>query len=72
MLLIKLYNEIYKTKVINIPSAPHWRTLEHYGGHLNILKFRDGFNKIEYEEHGEMKIPIFNSIRKLYEAKIKF
>ena len=72
-LLAKMYNSIMGTKTIVIGPAPHWRVLEQYGGHLNIIKFRDGFNKIDYECHGNTKpIPIFAPMGMLFEEKIKF
>jgi len=49
MLLLKMYNDLMGTKNIVITPTPHWRTLEQYGGNLNILQFRESFNKIEYE-----------------------
>jgi hypothetical protein len=72
-LLIKMYNNMMGTKTVVISPAPHWRLLEQYGGHLNIIKFRDGFNKIDYECHGNTKfIPKFLPIGTLFEEKIKF
>jgi hypothetical protein len=52
LLLLKMYNEIMRENQKEITPAPHWRTLEHYGGHLNIMKFREGFGRVEYECHG--------------------
>ena len=73
MLLLKMYNDLMGTKNIVITQAPHWRTLEQYGGNLNILQFRESFNKIEYEYHGNTKnVPNFLPIGMLYEGKIKF
>lgn len=73
MLLTKMYNNIMNTKSIVITPAPHWRTLEHYGGHLNIIQFRDSFNKIDYDCHGNTRpVPIFQPIGTLFEEKIKF
>lgn len=73
MLLVKMYNHIMNTKTRVITPAPHWRILDHYGGHLNILQFRDSFNKIDYECHGYTKpLPNFLPLYKLYEEKIKF
>jgi hypothetical protein len=72
-LLIKMYNSMMGTKMIVIGPAPHWRVLEQYGGHLNIIKFRDGFNKIDYECHGNTKpVPKFFPLGTLFEEKIKF
>ena len=73
MLLTKMYNEMMGTKTIVISPAPHWRILDQYGGHLNIMKFRESFNNIDYECHGNTKpIPNFLPIGTLFEEKIKF
>lgn len=73
ILLAKMYNTIMDTKTIIISPAPHWRLLEQYGGHLNIIKFRESFNKIDYKYHGITKqIPNFLPLGKLYEENIKF
>jgi hypothetical protein len=70
---MKMYNSMMNTKTVKISSAPHWRTLEPYGGHLNILAFRDGFNKVDYECHGNSsRLPRFIALSTLYEEKIKF
>jgi hypothetical protein len=83
----KLYNnsetllaEIYKNmfgKEHIIESAPHWRLLDVYGGHLTIEQFRNSFNKVDYEYHGinrntQIKKPVmFKPIASLYEEHIK-
>lgn len=73
MLLMKMYNQIMDTKTVIIPPAPNWRILEQYGGHVNIIKFREDFNKIGYEYHGNTKlVPKFISLGTLFEEKIKF
>ena len=73
LLLLKLYNEILNENKKGITPAPHWRTLEHYGGHLNIVKFRESFGRVEYDCHGETKeIPKFVPVGVLFEEKIKF
>ena len=73
MLLTKMYNELMGTKYVKITAAPHWRLIEQYGGHLNIIKFRESFNKIDYKFHGNTKkTPNFLSIGYLYEENIKF
>jgi hypothetical protein len=73
MLLAKMYNSIMGTKNASIPPAPHWRILKQYGGHLNILKFREGFNKVDYKSHGCIaSIPKCISMGILYEENIKF
>jgi len=74
-LLVKMYSDITGTqrKVANIDPAPNWRLLEQYGGHLNIVKFREGFNKVDYKCHGvARRVPTFASAEYLYEENIKF
>ena len=61
------------TKTVIINPAPHWRLLEQYGGNLNIIKYRDGFNKVDYEYHGyTKKLPNFLPLGSMFEEKIKF
>jgi hypothetical protein len=73
VLLMKMYNTMMGTKTVVIAPAPSWRVLEAYGGHLNILKFREGFNKIDYRSHGTTKpIPKFLPTGILFEENIKF
>mgnify|MGYP001417201186 CR=1 FL=1 len=73
MLLTKMYNDLLNSKLVKINVAPHWRILEHYGGHLNIIQFREGFSNIEYIYQGITRnIPKMVSICQLYEEKIKF
>lgn len=73
ILLMKMYNNIMGTKTVVINPAPNWILLEQYGGNLNIMKFREGFNKIDYEYHGYTKnIPNFLPLGSLFEEKIKF
>jgi|UniRef100_A0A6C0J220 hypothetical protein len=72
-LLIKMYNKVMNAKNKSIAAAPHWRILEQYGGELNIIKFRESFNKIDYTYHGVTRyIPKFSPISTLYEENIKF
>jgi len=73
VLLMKMYNSFMNTKMVVIVPAPHWRILEQYGGHLNIIKFREGFNKIGYTYHGVTKnLPKFLPEGTLFEENIKF
>lgn len=73
MFLTKMYNDMTSSQTKIIQSAPHWRLLEHYGGNLNIIEFRNSFNNIDYEYHGTTKnTPNFLSIGNIYEEKIKF
>jgi hypothetical protein len=73
MLLLKMYHDIYPTRVVSIDEAPHWRKLKQYGGDLTIEQFRDSFNKIEYKQHGYVShVPKFKSTGMLFEEKLKF
>lgn len=73
MLLLKIYNDVYPTKVPFIERAPHWRKLKQCAGNLTIEEFRNSFNKIEYVEHGFIsKIPQFKSLGMLFEEQLKF
>lgn len=72
-LLLKMYHDIYPSKVTSIDKAPHWRKLKQYGGDLTIDQFRDSFNKIDYDGYGYVScVPNFKSIGVLYEEKLKF
>lgn len=72
-LLVDMYNKMMGTKKAVISPAPHWRTLEPYGGHTTIIKFRDTFSTISYDPHGiSVKLPKFVSIGSLYEEKLNF
>lgn len=70
LLLLKLYNKLFNTQIIEIKSAPHWRLLKKYGGTLNIESFRNDFNKIEYIYHGTIK-NLYKPIGQIFEEKLK-
>lgn len=70
-LLKNIYKKIFNIPKPNINPAPHWRTLKCYGGMLDIEKFRENFDKIDYKEHGNV-IPKFIPLCKLYEESFKF
>lgn len=73
ILLNIIYNKFMDTKKLTITPAPHWRLLQEYGGHLDIIKFREGFNKTKYEFEGiEENLPTFLPVRHLYEEYINF
>ena len=71
ILLVKIYNTFLGTKNITINPAPHWRLLDSYGGFLSIEKYRKDFNKVDYENQGNI-LPNFSPVYTLYEEKIKF
>ena len=74
MLLLKIYNDLMESKCSIITPAPHWKMLEVYGGVLDITKFRQSFNKIEYNYHGTVKQQnvSFKSIGHIYEEVLQF
>lgn len=75
MLLINMYNDMFFKQIKSIPPAPHWRTLTHYGGHLNINEFRESLDNVEYKNQGCMSnvnIPKQVSLATLFEKKLKF
>jgi hypothetical protein len=72
MLTIRMYNEMFNTNTSTITHAPHWRTIDVYGGHMTIAGFRDSFDKIEYQNHGITKNISMSSIGTLFEKKLKF
>jgi hypothetical protein len=71
-LLNKMYRDITGEYCKNIITAPHWRTLKEYGGHLDIDDFRNGFNKNSYTDQGTIKNINIKPIINLYEEKILF
>ena len=73
MLLKKMYCTIHEVKYANIIPAPHWRTLNVYGGHLNIVEYKESFNRIEYEQQGVYRAKIdFVPLAILFEERYRF
>ena len=72
MLLVKMYNDMFKKPITKIMNAPEWRLLKQYGGHLSISEFRSSFDNSEYKSHGTMRDVKMNSVVHLYEKKLKF
>lgn len=69
-LLIMMYNDVNNgANIKEISPAPHWRTLEEYGGHLSVEAFTQSFNKVDYLDNGFIS---FVSSGRLFEDKIKF
>lgn len=69
-LLLKMYNEIHPDEEIEeILPAPHWRTLNEFGGFQTIEKYRENFNKVEYIDRG---IISYMAIGRLFEDRLKF
>lgn len=70
MLCLQMYHEMNEdTNVIEIMPSPHWRTLECFGGHLSIEKFRECFNRVFYTDYGIISTV---SIGRLYSDTLKF
>lgn len=72
LLTMRMYNEMFDSNISSITPAPHWRTLDVYGGHISIAEFRDSFDKIEYQNHGTTRDVDTKSIGTLFEKKLKF
>ena len=75
MLLVNMYNDMFRKQIKTIPPAPDWRTLTQYGGHLNIQDFRESLDNVEYKNQGTMNdinIPKQVSLATLFEKKLKF
>ena len=70
MLFFKMYKDITGSTLSKILPAPHWRYLKEYGGSLDIHTFRNGFNRILYENHGIIR-NLNSPIGMLYEEHIK-
>lgn len=72
MLLVKMYNDMFKKPITKIVVAPDWRLLKQYGGHLSISEFRNSFDNSEYKNHGVMRDVNMSSLGILFEKKLKF
>jgi hypothetical protein len=64
LLYFRLYGEI-----ININSAPSWKVIDKWGGHLSIEEFRDSFCKVTYIITPNIKRPFMFSCGALIEEK---
>jgi len=75
VLLMRMYKEMFGKNTTTIPPAPNWILLREYGGHLDINEFREGFDKVEYQNHGIIKEylkSVVNPVAHLHEKKLKF
>jgi len=70
-LLYKMYNEFNNNNKLEITPAGDWKLLKEYGGTLNIEKYRENFNNIEYLYNGQVKDILIIPIISLYEENIK-
>lgn len=71
MLLLQMYYSINEIALPSIDKAPSWKMLKEYGGNLDIEKFRETFNKVEYKYHGKTLLKN-QSQAHLFEEKLKF
>ena len=74
MLLVQMYNNIFKTNISKITPAPDWRILLSYGGVIDIEEFRNSFEVAEYQPNG-IALDAFenlHSIGHLFEKRLKF
>ena len=70
-------NELYKKcddEYIQINSAPNWRLLKSFGGHLSIEEFRNNFKTYSYRDiHNYItSLPNQLPVAWLYEEKVIF
>lgn len=73
-LLFRLYWELTSKKTLSLPKAPHWRTINVFGGHLSIEQYRKSFDKSEYTSVCQVKPSVvsFIPMLTLTEHKLKF
>ena len=76
-LLHKMCNELYKKcddEYIQINSAPNWRLLKSFGGHLSIEEFHNNFKTYSYRDiHNYItSLPNQLPVSWLYEEKVIF
>jgi hypothetical protein len=70
-LLVHLYYILFQEHEV-IPTAPSWKMLREYGGHLSIQEFRATFGKLEYIETVNMRRPyMFCSSQYISAKRIK-
>ena len=68
-------NDLYKNdETIKINSAPNWRLLDVFGGHLTIQDFRNNFKTYSYRDINNYitSLPHQLPISWLYEEKVTF
>jgi len=70
-LLLQMYNHITGKCIKSISPAPHWRLIDRYGGHLNIIQFNKELDTVEYKLSGIIRHGVyFNPISFIYDRKI--
>lgn len=67
-LLHEMYETLTSQKIKKMTPAPHWRLLEHFGGHLSIEEYRQSFNTVEYEFMFNLRD--MKTISKVYSEKL--
>ena len=72
VLLSRIYNTLSSEKNVKITPAPSWRLLEEYGGNMNIERFRESFNRVDFILHGTCDNTIYKPVGHVVEQKLKF
>ena len=72
VLLSRIYNTLSSEKNVKITPAPSWRVLEDYGGTMNIERFRESFNRVDFIPHGTCDNTVYKPIGHVVEHKLKF
>ena len=71
VLLSRMF-EIFHGIKANYPTAPSWKILKEYGGHLTVQEYRATFGKLEYVSTVNVRRPyMFSSSQYLAEKRIK-
>ena len=72
VLLSRIYNTLSSEKNVKITPAPSWRVLEDYGGNMNIDRFRESFNRVDFILHGTCDNTMYKPLGHVVEQKLKF
>lgn len=71
-LMTLLYSKLFG-KIITIPTAPTWKLLKQYGGHLTPEEYISSFGRLEYTETVNIRRPyMFSSSNYIQEQRIRF
>jgi len=71
-LMTLLYSKMFG-KIITIPTAPTWKLLKQYGGHLTPKEYTSTFGRLEYTETVNIRRPyMFSSSEYIQEHRVRF
>jgi hypothetical protein len=71
-LLSLLFTRLYGVIEPDFPSAPTWKLLKDYGGHMTIQQFRQAFGVLEYTSTVNTRRPyMYSSSEYIKEKKIR-